>query len=383
MISYDKLYKVDSKGKLRFYYIEQNEDQYRMVTGIDEGKEIRTKWTTAKPKNVGKINATTGKSQAHAEIVARYNKKSNEGYFANSEKAKANPLGGFFSPMLATEVDKVIAKYKIWPQLADPKLDGMRMTCKKNDAISRKGKKILTVDHIMKELEDFFEEFPSVRLDGELYNHEYKEDFNTLMSIARQTKPTDEDLKLACKKLQFHVYDCYHYDAPQLPAEVRKGWLERNLPTFNMIELVSYKIVNNQEELDVIKEQNLIDGYEGTITRGYDSVYENKRSRWLLKHKDFITEEFKVVDILAGKGNRSGIAGTVQISKWYASNPEEKDLSEKIVGCGIKGSYEYAEKLLKKKDNYIGKLATVRHFGETPDGSLRFPVCIDIDRPDA
>lgn len=52
------------------------------------------------------------------------------------------------------------------------------------------------------------------------------------------------------------------------------------------------------------------------------------------------------------------------------------------VGCGIKGSWVYAKDLLDNRLDLIGKQATIRHFGVTPDGSLRFPICIDIDRPD-
>ena len=362
---------MDSKNKLRVYFIEQEEEKYRMVTGLDSGKQTKSKWTVAKAKNVGRSNETTEKEQAQLEIVARYNKKSNEGYFANVETAKENPLGSFFKPMLADTWEKVTSKYRVFPLIADPKLDGMRMTCQKDNAISRKGKKILTANHIMEDLEGFFEKHPSVRLDGELYNHEYKEDFNTLMSIARQMKPTEEDLKLAREKLEFHVYDCYHYDYPNMTADVRKRWLERNLPLLHTVKLVEYFDILSQRELDKVKERNLIEGYEGTITRHPDSIYENKRSRWLLKHKDFITEEFKVRDILTGKGNRSGIAGTVEVI-----------FNDIIVGCGLRGSHEYCEKLLENKDQYIGELATIRHFGVTPDLSLRFPVCIDIKRPD-
>ena len=371
MITYSKLYKLDSKGKLRVYFIEWEGDQYRMVTGLADGKQTRSKWTVAEPKNVGRSNETTGTEQAAVEAMARYTKKKAQGYFNSEEEARDNPDGNFFQPMLAEPEEKVIVKYKVYPLIADPKLDGMRMTVLEKDCISRKGKPIFTADHILDELEQFFIDNPKVRLDGELYNHEYKEDFNTLMSIARQMKPTEEDLKIAHEKLEFHVYDCYHYDVPEMTAMSRKLWLDENLPLLHTVKLINWVVVNNVAELDAVKEQNLIDGYEGTITRGPNSVYENKRSRWLLKHKDFITEEFKVNDILVGKGNRSGIAGTVEVI--YKGN---------IVGCGVRGSHEYAKKLLENRDDCIGKLATIRHFGETPDVSLRFPVCIDIDRPD-
>ena len=376
MITCDSLYKVDSKGKLRVYFIELEGDKYRMVTGLQEGNLVTSKWTVAKPKNVGRSNETTAEGQASLEVLARYTKKRDEGYFDTMKEAEDNSEGKFFEPMLAETWEKVTDTYKQFPLIADPKLDGMRMTIRGTDCISRKGNAIMTADHIINDLYGFFELYPNVRLDGELYNHELKDDFNTLMSIARQSKPSEEDLKIAREKLQFHIYDCYNYDIPSMSAIERKRWIKNIFVSYlssgiKSIDIVPYAVVRNQFELDVVKEQNLILGYEGTITRGIESVYENKRSRWLLKHKDFITEEFKVVNVLAGKGNRSGIAGTVEVM-----------LDGRVVGCGIRGSHEYAFELLKNKDNYIGKQATVRHFGKTDDGSLRFPVCIDIDRPD-
>ena len=368
---HDKLYKLDSKGKLRVYFIEQDIENYRMITGLVDGKQTKSKWTVAIPKHKGKSNETTGEEQANLEILAKYTKKKASGYFTTTEEAKNNPNGLFFEPMTADTWEKVANKYKIFPLIADPKLDGMRMTIQGKDCISRKGKKILTVGHIVKELEYFFKDFPNVRLDGELYNHEYKEDFNSLMSIARQMKPTKEDLKLAYEKLEFHVYDCYHYNDVNMSAIKRKLWLESNLPVLTFTKLVLFETVENIKELDIVKEQNLLDGYEGTMTREPQSVYENKRSRWLLKHKDFITEEFTILDIIEGKGNRSGMAGNIVID--YKGNN---------VDPGIRGNFDYFKELLTNKNAYIGKLATIRHFGETPDGSLRFPVCIDINRPD-
>jgi len=371
MIEYKKLYKVDSTGKVRVYFIEQEDEKYRMVTGVLDGKMTRSKWTTAKPKNVGRSNATTAEQQANLEITARYVKKLNEGYYSSLDSAKENPAGKFFQPMLATEWSKVKDKDKPFPLIADPKLDGMRMTKYANEAISRKGKDIPTVPHIVEALESFHERFPTIRLDGEIYNHEYKEDFNALMSIARKLKPTEEDLKVSKEKLEYHVYDMYDYANPNMTAIDRKMWLLVNLPVDSPIRMVPWKLVYSQEELEEVKQENIADGYEGTITRVYNSVYENKRSKNLLKIKDFITEEHEIIDILPGKGNKSDIAGRILVNN-----------NGTTVGCGIRGSWEYCKTILENKDQYIGKDATVRHFGQTPDGSLRFPVCIDINRPD-
>jgi ATP-dependent DNA ligase len=342
-----------------------------MVSGILDGKEVRSKWTTAKPKNIGRANGTTGQEQADLEIEARYTKKLKEDYYRSIEEAEDSPGGNFFQPMLAKLWEKLTDKFKIFPLIADPKLDGMRLTILQEEKISRKGLDMPTAIHIVEELKSFFVLYPNIRLDGELYNHDFKEDFNELMSIARKVKPTKEDLKIAREKLQFHVYDYYNYDDPNLTALERKTWLSSNLVGYEFVKVVPYVVVYNENELDKVKEEHLLSGYEGTITRQPKSPYETKRSSYLAKHKEFITEEFKVVDILAGKGNRSGIAGTIEV-----------DVDGVIVRAGIRGSYAYADALLKNKDNYIGKLATMRHFGKTPDGSLRFPVCIDINRPD-
>jgi ATP-dependent DNA ligase len=129
--------------------------------------------------------------------------------------------------------------------------------------------------------------------------------------------------------------------------------------------------VTTKDQFEECTKRHLLDGYEGSIARVYDSPYVNKRTKTLMKIKQFITEEFKIHDIVAGKGNKYDIAGTVFIQH-----------NDKFVGCGIRGSWKYCKYLLDNAEELIGENATVRHFGETPDGSLRFPVCIDIKRPD-
>ena len=44
-------------------------------------------------------------------------------------------------------------------------------------------------------------------LDGELYNHGLKDDFEKIISCVRKTKPTDADRAESRKLVQFHCYD--------------------------------------------------------------------------------------------------------------------------------------------------------------------------------
>jgi hypothetical protein len=78
-------------------------------------------------------------------------------------------------------------------------------------------------------------------------------------------------------------------------------------------------------------------------------------------------DEFKILGVFEGEGNRAGTAGYMEI-----------DVNGKTVKSNIKGTFEYTGQLLKDKKKLIGKLATIKFFGYTPDGSLRFPYVMAI-----
>ena len=98
-----------------------------------------------------------------------------------------------YKPMLAYPVsDKPIDYSK--PTFIQPKLDGVRCLIQADKvdyltkvetgepvykvvAYSRTGKEWKNIDHILEQLRPFFEEFPEVVLDGELYNHDLRNDF--------------------------------------------------------------------------------------------------------------------------------------------------------------------------------------------------------------
>jgi DNA ligase-1 len=363
------LYKYDSTGKIRTYQIEIDGGKYRMITGTKDGKKVESAWTVCTPKNIGRSNETTPDNQAVIESAARIEKKLSLNYYVTEEECIANPEQ-FFTVMLALDRTKV-KPAPSFPLIIDPKLDGMRLVEMQGDSFSRKGKPIPTAQFISEELEPFFIQYPDIILDGEIYSHDLKSDFNELMSIARKQKPTDSEMVEAKNILQYHVYDLFDTNNPDMPAIERKELLKKILPVSHRIQRVQYMVVDTEEELKTLNQLHVADGYEGSIARPLMSKYENKRSKNLIKIKQFITEEFVLEDIIEGTGNRSGMAGSIVI---HVGNVE--------VRPGIRGSWKYAKDILAGKADLIGKLATIRHFGMTPDGSLRFPICIDIDRPD-
>ena len=99
-------------------------------------------------------------------------------------------------PMLAYPVSKKPIDYSK-PVFMQPKLDGVRCLIQYDKtngvkAYSRTGKEWKNIDHILEELHTFFCYNPTVILDGELYNHDFKDNFEDIISMVRKTKPTDE-----------------------------------------------------------------------------------------------------------------------------------------------------------------------------------------------
>lgn len=356
-IPYGRLFKIDSKGQVRVWWMERLDGQHRTCAGLLEGRAAVSDWTVCTPKNVGRSNATTPEQQAHAEIEAEYAKKLARGYSREQETAGE---GAPFRPMLAN-------KYEAWPGFpvyCQPKLDGIRCIAKSDGLWSRQGKPIKAVPHIWEALEPLFDTNPGLILDGELYNHELREDFNTITSLVKRLKPSKEDLAASAKLIEYHVYD--------VPTDASVPFSARNtlfFPADGPIKRVVTHRAESERDLDAHFELYLSQGYEGQMIR-VDGAYEHKRSKLLLKRKNFLDGEFEIVRIEPGLGNWSGAAKRVVLKL-----PDGREF-----GAGLKGSKDFAESVLKVASQYPGQWATVRYFALTPDGVPRFPVAVELGR---
>lgn len=345
------LYKRGVGGEVRSWYMEQVGDQYRTHSGVLNGAMTASGWTTCTPKNVGRSNETTAPGQAIAEVNAHYNKKQALGYFprvADIDKVE------FTKPMLAHAYEG----NSKFPVLTQPKLDGMRCIARVDGLWSRTGKPITSVPHIYEALKPAFAADPDLVLDGELYNHDLKDDFGTLMSLLRKASPAPGAEKIA----QYHVYDVVVSEEGVEYRQNTLGHLAATLP--DCIKLVETRVAVNTQELDVLYSGWLEDGYEGQMIRAMGSAYENKRSKNLLKRKDFLCEEFRVVRVEEGNGNWAG----------YAKRFVFRLADGRECGAGVRGNQETLQVLLQGE---TPTWATVRFFTHTPDGMPRFPVVTD------
>ena len=264
-------------------------------------------------------------------------------------------------PMLAHKVGKKDIDFydKVFLQ---PKLDGVRCIFTKDGAFSRTGKQFKNVAHLEYDLADFFKEHPFTVLDGELYNHKLKDDFEKIISLVRKTKPTKEDRLDAQHLVQYHVYDTV---ASGVNYEARYDWLVSNLPIARSMTLIINPIVISMTQAKEMHKMYLEQGYEGSMLRT-NGFYEQKRSYNLQKFKDFHDTEATIIDYVTGKGKRTGTLG-----KFIMRDDEGIEF-----GCppGKGYDYEALADMLVDVNDYIGKRATFTYFQRTKAGSYRHPL---------
>jgi ATP-dependent DNA ligase len=271
-------------------------------------------------------------------------------------------------PMLAYKVGK---KDVDWSEkvFIQPKLDGVRCVFTKDGAFSRTGKQFKNVAHIEDDLKDFFKQYPYRVLDGELYNHELKDDFEKIISLVRKQKPSDENRLNAKELVQFHVYDFMNFTVlKNLTKDVyedRFNWLVRNLPISRTMTLIKNTSVDSYDEAKMLHDVHLAQGYEGSMLR-LNKPYECKRSYNLQKFKDFSDTEATIVGYETGKGKRTGTLG-----KFYMQDDEGIQF-----GCPPGKGYSYKDlaDMLENVHDYIGQRATFTYFQRTKAGSYRHPL---------
>ena len=175
-----------------------------------------------------------------------------------------------FKPMLAhvyTDENQIDWSQPVYMQ---PKLDGVRCIFTKEGAFSRTGKRFMNVEHIEKELQELFKQQPHLILDGELYNHRLKDDFEKIISLVRKQKPTVEDKLEACRLIQYHVYD-YTGQKPNLLENLKYKSRQDNLTCSDIycpsIHYTATKRVATPAMIKVLHQEFLDKGYEGSIIR--------------------------------------------------------------------------------------------------------------------
>lgn len=369
------LYKKTSIGAIQYWHISviENSDHstgYDIYTryGQVDGKEQETFDSILEGKNIGKKNETTPKQQAEAEATAKWEKQKKKGYVDSIQAAQAGELDelitGGIEPMLAHKFSQQGHKIK-YPCFTQPKLDGIRCIAIIENGVctlwSRTRKPITSCPHIVQELEAAFGN-KSTFLDGELYNHEMKKDFEKIVSLVRQEEPAEGH-----ELVQYHVYDM----ACGMPFEARMEALNVffEIYEFYSIKHVPTEVVNSEDDVMTFFDKFVEMGYEGAMLRNGASKYVNKRSYDLQKVKEFDDGEFRIVGIEEGRGKLAGHVGA-----FVCLTSDEKQFKAKAKGDTGKLADYFRDHSL-----WTNKRLTVQYQGLTgKEGVPRFPVGLRI-----
>lgn len=349
------IYKKDNKGNIRYLDIEAYGNKIIQRSGIlgteNEVEHIKV----AKPKNVGKANATTAEQQAISEVISTITSKLQEGYFNSIKEAEQQVV---ILPMLAKSYKDEVKKIDWDNCFIQPKFDGMRCLAhiKKDGSvtlISRDGRTIENMNHIVKELSSIKQD---VILDGELYAHGLS--FQENMKLIKKYRKDESE------SVKYHVYDMVSDENFFDRVNKAHTIVVRLKPSY--IETVFTAKISKKEDIKNSHTANLINGYEGSMIRWGNEGYKvNSRSSNLLKYKDFQDIDAVITDVTAAE----------QRPEWGVPTLE---YNGKTFRAGLKYSHEDRKEFLTNKDKYIGKIANIRFFEYTDDGLPRFPIMVGI-----
>lgn len=377
----ENLYSRDSLGKVRIWRMEVKGDQYRTISGVEDGELVTSEYTTALGKNAGKANETSAAEQAQKEVDSRYKKQLKTGYYSSREEI--DNAGSYIEPILAKGykdyADKVDFTTGDW--WGQTKFNGLRLIATKEGLRTRKGEVYISIPHIHECLIPFFKQYPDAVLDGECFNEAYRQQLNEIVKLARQSKNvTKEQLQRSRELIRFYVYDGYGFNdklGEKAPYWQRKEWIDKNVTNgdFEFLSQVEDWKFTSKADMES-RYSSLVElGHEGIILRNKDMPYEHKRSKNLLKWKPLDEEDYIIEDIHEGSGNWAGKVKTISVVS--------KDGKLRF-DASLKGSMEDGMEFLANKEKWIGKLVEIKYNGLTGLGTPQFAImdyknCLKVD----
>lgn len=322
-----------STGKFRWWQCECDEEWHELERGYIIQRSYGQVYgkTTLSPTIV--VDKTKQKRNWQEQYTLQFNsevkKQLDKGYvevpkhpneYSESELAEifgevATNQAGIIKPMLAKQESKLTNRKildKEW--LCSRKLDGVRCLMYWNGeevlTASRGGETYhYSTEHIRtnKELIKFFEENPTVILDGELYRH--GKTLQQISGAARMEKNAYD-----CDWLQYWIYDIYNTVKPELSVQERIKFINDKL--FGLVHddelgeddfsecliLVNHVKVSGEDNIWKLHDQYVSEGFEGCVIRNPDRPYKpNGRTNDMIKFKNYKSEDFKVIDYVLGR----------------------------------------------------------------------------------
>jgi DNA ligase-1 len=233
-----------------------------------------------------------------------------------------------------------------------------RCIATKDGLFTRTGERYITVPHLEKDMEPWFEKYPDSVLDGELYSHEHRQQLNELIKLVRKTVHiTNQDLIDSENIVRYYVYDGVFQDGQSYTE--RKAFIDNNLMNITQYcASVADVPLSNESNLHNFYNSVLELGEEGIMIRNKNSLYENKRSKNLLKLKPEDDDTCIILAVKEGEGNWSNKCKTFTV-EWEG----------RVFDASLKGSMEDAIDIWNNQDQWIGTRRTFLYMGLTGLGT--------------
>lgn len=385
----------DSKGKLRIVEMSADWDESQKAFGIYRTTYQYGGKRTEQPTiyiSIGKASRTL-REQLELEYKSNMKKYLDKGYkqlTKNIEEYTEEELNevvgevitdssGFAKHMLAKQADKVkdssIEKVKMWA--VSRKIDGVRCSFYWKDgevkSASRGGGDYDPSTYQLREhpvLRSFLSTHPDWVLDGELYKH--GKSLQQISGAARMEKTA-----LGCSWIEYFVYDIM---VPNATFADRYAMLNElaeylNQEHFNperewskdelRMQVVPHVFIsgdNKKDQIMNLHNQYVAEGWEGCVARDVSKAYKyGGRGQEMVKFKMYQDAEFEI----------TGISEGLRPEDMCFTLKTEDNIEFKAKPMG---SRELKEQYREDLDKLIGKMATVKYFYLSDEGTPLQPV---------
>ena len=384
----------DNKGKIRVVEMSTHWDEEQHAFGIYrvtyqyQGKRVGQPPIYIK---IGKA-ARTLKEQVELEYRSNMKKYLDKGYklldriLEDYSEDELNEIignvvtdsSGFAKHMLAKQADKVkdssIEKVNCWA--VSRKIDGVRCSFYWKDgevkSASRGGGNYDASTYQIREhpaLIKLLSEHPDWVLDGELYKH--GKSLQQISGAARMEKTAG-----GCDWLEYYIYDVM---IPDTPFENRLQCLTDITELLNLsfiperewqkdelrVQIVPHILVvgaNKKKQIMTLHDMYVSEGWEGCVARDVSKPYKyGGRGQEMVKFKMYQDAEFEI----------TGISEGLREEDMFFTLITEDSIEFKAKPMG---SRELKQQYRNDLQNLIGKMATVKYFYLSDDGTPLQPV---------
>lgn len=323
-------------------------------------------------------------SERDAEILKRVIHKNLKCGCSRTTFNKVKNIIPKFSCLLAKDYDEDTKKTLSSPYYVQLKSDGSRacaiVTENKVEYRTREGNEyIMNVPHISDHLISLRNQLGmDIMVDGEVISIDEngicdrtKSNGIVNKAIVGTVSPEEE------KNIRFYVWDCIHMETfyqgkdttPYSERFKRLDFLSGLDLVSDGIEVIPTHIVHTLEEVERIGEQYILSGEEGAMVKSHDLVWEDKRSKQILKIKAENECELIVVGYKERDPNvvmNQGIGSLVfESSDKKLQVSVSGGLSYEMIGYN-KINDEYVYDNTFDLDKYLGQIATITYNKRIP-----------------